>query len=676
MIIRPLTYGNRKGTGEGVDKRMDKVVEKSTTSAIPPPNAPRHHFILYRADIDGLRAVAVLCVVFYHAMPTALRGGFIGVDVFFVISGYLISGQIFAELRERRFHLAAFYGRRIRRIFPALILVLAATLAYGFVVLLPSELASLGADVAGGAGFVSNLMLWHEAGYFDRAAMLKPLLHLWSLGVEEQFYIFWPALLWAARRFGLFRYGLLMLLTAASLLAGILLAMHQPTADFYAPFTRFWELSAGALLAWTGTPENKGRGADARSVLGLLLILGSAVSLNAHLVFPGGWAMMPVLGAVSLISAGPQAWVNRVLLSRRAFTFTGKVSYPFYLWHWPLISYAYLLDNTKLLKTAPALGIVVVSFLLAVGTYYGLERPLRFGQAKQAKSLWLAAAMLAMGSAGALVWGATGFPGRYSSLSGVDAAKINVAIHDGMFNSTPHMRVIKIDGITVGELGDTGSAVMLTGDSLMFHWDARVEQLLDEGRLKHRVYFVVGPSCRPVPGITYAPMFAGCANLAAVEEKVIREEGVGTIVVGAFWQGTFGAAPDDPLYGRLQTELSGWVQQGHAVYLILPLPGGTNFDPARMVTRRLTGVTVNQAMLNGVAVAALQAERAPMAARLTEVAHSSGARTLDPLPDICGRGPICSPLFADGAPKFVDDKHLRPVFVKTHIIFLDSLLTR
>src|SRR5215510_13541182 len=150
----------------------------------------------YRSDIDGLRAFAVLSVVLYHAFPNWFSGGFVGVDIFFVISGFLISKILFTEIAEHRFSFAAFYGRRIRRIFPALAVCLVAVLAYGFVALMPSELAQLGKHVFFGAGFLSNIVLWSESGYFDGAASSKPLLHLWSLGVEEQFYIVWPVLLW------------------------------------------------------------------------------------------------------------------------------------------------------------------------------------------------------------------------------------------------------------------------------------------------------------------------------------------------------------------------------------------------------------------------------------------------------------------------------------------------
>src|SRR5882757_9686675 len=185
----------------------------------PPPNDN------YRPDIDGLRAFAVLAVVLYHAFPKVIRGGYVGVDIFFVISGFLITSILFTEITEGRFSFTTFYGRRIRRIFPALAVCLAAVLAYGFVALTPSELAQLGKHVFFGAGFLSNMVLWSESGYFDSAATLKPLLHLWSLGIEEQFYIIWPALLWMLFRMKIKVARLLAVLFLASFAINVALSI-------------------------------------------------------------------------------------------------------------------------------------------------------------------------------------------------------------------------------------------------------------------------------------------------------------------------------------------------------------------------------------------------------------------------------------------------------------------
>ena len=216
------------------------------TKPLPSP----HDIDNYRPDIDGLRAFAVLAVVLYHAFPKVVRGGYVGVDVFFVISGFLISSILFTEMGEGRFSFTTFYGRRIRRIFPALAVCLAAVLAYGFVCLTPFELAQLGKHVFFGAGFLSNVVLWTESGYFDGGANLKPLLHLWSLGIEEQFYIVWPALLWVAFRMKTKVGRLLAVLFVASFAINVAWSINNISDDFYLPFSRFWELLAGAGLAW------------------------------------------------------------------------------------------------------------------------------------------------------------------------------------------------------------------------------------------------------------------------------------------------------------------------------------------------------------------------------------------------------------------------------------------
>jgi peptidoglycan/LPS O-acetylase OafA/YrhL len=204
----------------------------------------------YRSDIDGLRAVAVLSVVFFHASPDVIRGGFVGVDVFFVISGYLISTNIFQSLDGGSFNYLAFYIRRIKRIFPALLVVLVACMTFGWFALLAEEYKQLGKHVAASAVFISNFILWHEVGYFDNAAETKPLLHLWSLGVEEQFYIIWPVLLAMAWKFRLNLLTMAVVLTIASLFLNLGEVKKDAVATFYSPQTRFWELLCGSALAW------------------------------------------------------------------------------------------------------------------------------------------------------------------------------------------------------------------------------------------------------------------------------------------------------------------------------------------------------------------------------------------------------------------------------------------
>jgi peptidoglycan/LPS O-acetylase OafA/YrhL len=350
----------------------------------------------YRADIDGLRALAVLPVVFFHAFPGKVPGGFAGVDVFFVISGYLITHIIHRGLRAGDFSFADFYAHRVRRILPALLTVLAACLAFGWVELLPLEYAQLSRHAAAGAGFAENFVLWSEAGYFDTVTELKPLMHLWSLSIEEQFYLVYPLVLWAAWRV---RIGLVLpvaVLALASFGANLVLTAHDPVQAFFGPHARMWELLAGALLALAPAMQGGQHRRNALSVAGLALLLASYAGLHADQAYPGWRALLPVAATLLLLHAGPQALVNRLVLARRPLVYIGMLSYPLYLWHWPLLSFARIADA---LPSAERNGAVLLAVVLAWLTWRFIERPIRRGPAPVLKAAALCAALLVLGGA-------------------------------------------------------------------------------------------------------------------------------------------------------------------------------------------------------------------------------------------------------------------------------------
>ena len=355
----------------------------------------------YRPDIDGLRAVAVLLVVGFHAFPEWIHGGFIGVDIFFVISGYLISTIIFENLEKNSFSFIDFYSRRIRRIFPALIFVLSFCFLMGWFLLTPKEFDQLGQHLVGGVGFISNFIFWKSSGYFDNAAELKPLLHLWSLGIEEQFYIVWPILLWFTWRLSV-RYVIITLgLLALSFSFNIFEANHDLIADFYNPITRFWELLIGATLAYLvlykkSAIEHLKPYQDISSCFGFLLILIAVGILNKTSLFPGWWAVMPTIGA-ALIILSTSAFLNRIVLSSRFMVLVGLISFPLYLWHWPILSFLRIIWGS----TPPALFriyAVCLGFLLSWLTYRYVERPIRYGQ--HMKTIPLVILMLIVGALG------------------------------------------------------------------------------------------------------------------------------------------------------------------------------------------------------------------------------------------------------------------------------------
>ena len=373
----------------------------------------------YRPDIDGMRAVAVFSVIIFHFTPGLMKGGFIGVDVFFVISGYLISTIIFNGLDKGAFLFAHFYAQRIRRIFPALFLVLMSCLIFGWFSLLSDELNQLGKHALASAGFVSNLVFWSEVGYFDTSAETKPLLHLWSLGIEEQFYILFPLLVWAlwkwkSKFFWIF--GLIALLSFASNLHDV---TDNPAAAFYSPLARFWELLGGVLLALyvrhrnisstelTNSPFPSLSREVGGSLVGNLcsvsgaVLLGSGFSLiDESSSFPGFWALVPVLGTTLLISAGPYSWINQKVLSNRLLVWLGSISFPLYLWHWPIMSFGRIIYSDELPKNFKIYA-VALTILLSWITVILIENPIRFThQMGKLKVAVLTLIMFSIGSVG------------------------------------------------------------------------------------------------------------------------------------------------------------------------------------------------------------------------------------------------------------------------------------
>jgi peptidoglycan/LPS O-acetylase OafA/YrhL len=362
--------------------------------------------LVYRPDIDGLRALAVIFVVLFHAYPRFLPGGFIGVDIFFVISGFLISTIILRETESRKFSFAEFYNRRIRRIFPALFTVMLVSIIFGFFVLLPSEFQNLGKHIAAGAGFVSNLLLWNESGYFDQSAEVKPFLHLWSLGIEEQFYLIFPLLIYFAVKQKISATKAILAIAFFSFAYNVAIFLVHPVAAFYSPLTRFWEIMVGSLLAALSfsSPNflfrEKNRHSDLQSLTGLSLIFIGLFLITNENAFPGFWALLPTLGAGLLISAGPNAKLNFRLLSNPILVWIGLISFPLYLWHWVLISFLHIFRSHPKMETITTS--IFLSVLLAWLTYRLIEKPLRLGTTSRRNTyilLWLMAGLGVTGAA-------------------------------------------------------------------------------------------------------------------------------------------------------------------------------------------------------------------------------------------------------------------------------------
>jgi peptidoglycan/LPS O-acetylase OafA/YrhL len=392
------------------------------------------HTVKYRPDIDGLRGIAVILVVGFHAFPEWVRGGFIGVDIFFVISGYLITSIIVQDARAGRFNLFDFYAKRARRIFPALILVLFSVFGLGWYVLFADEFAELGKHILGGALFISNFISWSESGYFDRASELKPLLHLWSLAIEEQFYLIWPLVIWLSFKS---KYRLVTITSALILLSfglGKYELKADPIAVFYAPWMRGWELLCGAWLAliedwrkhsFSGALKDGGSplyrlfhhldgtfSINVRALLGICCILLGVLRISKESNFPGTWALLPTLGTVLIISSLNRAWLSRVVLSNPVLTWIGLISYPLYLWHWPLLSFARV-ASAETPSIFVRFVLVIIAVLLSWLTFRFVEQPIR--RSKNSLRTWLIALPLLMvlGLVGLYAYLMDGLPRRH-----------------------------------------------------------------------------------------------------------------------------------------------------------------------------------------------------------------------------------------------------------------------
>jgi peptidoglycan/LPS O-acetylase OafA/YrhL len=559
-----------------------------------PASHPHLSHPKYRPDIDGLRAIAVLAVVAFHAFPGLIRGGFIGVDVFFVISGFLISTIIFKSLDRDAFSFREFYARRIKRIFPALLCVLIASFTFGWFALLAEEYKQLGKHIAAGAGFVSNFALWSEAGYFDIAADVKPLLHLWSLGIEEQFYIVWPFVLWFSwrRKFNLF--ALTLLVAAISFCLNVYGVSKDSVATFYSPQTRFWELLCGSMLAWLALYKKDffcrvglrldgmlcsviGRersGSDGKtlanvlSVIGFLLILIGFWCVSKKVDFPGKWALLPVLGAVLIIASGSGAFLNRWVLSNKIAVWFGLISFPLYLWHWPILSFLRIMESGVPSRRA-RIAAVLLSIALAWITYRFIERPIRLGVQSKMKVCVLAVLMFVCGLAGYGVYKADGLGSRASLDKHYGSIELAAAY--------PHMpyRNEACDNLYPELKGyffclvskDYAPEILIMGDSHSNQYYKSLARKLPDKSVMN----LGAQSCIPFSSVTHMSA-SGCENNLIVALKFAAEtSSIKTVYLAGYWSylasGGFGIYNENYRLPRALTdkEADSFVEVGRKV---------------------------------------------------------------------------------------------------------------
>ena len=342
----------------------------------------------YRPEIDGLRAIAIILVICFHYFPELIKGGFVGVDIFFVISGYLITNIITTNLHNKSFSFFKFYGNRITRIFPSLIVVLFFSMLFGYFVLHEYEFIILGREVGGGAFFYSNILYWMESGYFDRSAESKPLIHLWSLAIEEQFYILFPLILYLSYKKKIDFLTTIIIFLIFSFVSNIFLTYSKSTAAFYLLENRGWELLIGSAISMYNPFINGHNFRKCKkfifnlmSLIGLGIILISVIFIDRKSLFPGYLALLPTLGAGLILISGSNSLLNKYFLSTKTLTSLGLISYPIYLWHWLL--YVFLVAIYS--GTPPVdirLALIFFVIFISYATYKFIELPIKNSASK------------------------------------------------------------------------------------------------------------------------------------------------------------------------------------------------------------------------------------------------------------------------------------------------------
>jgi peptidoglycan/LPS O-acetylase OafA/YrhL len=638
----------------------------------------------YRRDVDGLRALAVIMVLLYHGFPRTFIGGFVGVDVFFVISGFLITGIIFDGLGTGTFTFIGFYARRVRRIFPALAVVLLVCPLLGYLMLLPSEFEQLGKHMVAGAAFVSNFAFYREVGYFDASAESKPLLHLWSLAVEEQYYLLWPLVIFALRRHLERARWWIVGIALASFAVNVYLSAYRPSLAFYSPITRFWELMLGGMLAYAarrgslGSPQPQGHAAtvaDVAAAAGSALLVAALFSVDNGPGFPGWRALLPTVGTALIIAAGPRAWVNRVIFSHPCAVWVGLISYPLYLWHWPLLTFARI-ANGGALAVIPTIGILLSSAVLAWLTYRYVERKVRFQRRKAAASRMTAAAAVAVAALG---------------LTGVLANANVLGPRSQRLPIVHEIEAAVADREPVGTEripGASARTVLFIGDSHMQHYVPRIRAVArSHAREVRSIDIATLGGCTPIPNIERRA-FPCAAFIRRAFQRAAAPE-VDTVVVSASWEGFVDRndyyAETDPrkriidvldpengwVFDGFARELGKLTQQGKRVVIVLSSSRGRSMDPKAWVQRGLTGLSPHE--WPPVSLTTMRRLTGDVDRRLLDIAARVHAEVIDPMQLLC-TADECSALDATGAFMFTDDSHLRASFVRRSFTLLDRFV--
>lgn len=547
----------------------------------------------YRTEIDGLRALAVMPVVLFHAGINGISGGFVGVDIFFVISGYLITGILYRDTIAGRYSIISFYERRVRRIFPALFTMLGITFVAGWFILLPEEMVGLGRQIVATTLFLSNMLFWRESGYFDSASETLPLLHTWSLSVEEQFYIFFPvAFSWVSRKRRDLVVVFISTIGVISFASSVILLRHQPEATFYSLPTRAWELAIGSIIAMA--PAYTGRFKEALAICGVAAILSAIIFYSPDIPFPGTAALLPCIGAALILYACEGTFTAKIL-SVAPMRWIGLISYSLYLWHWPVLVYCAFLFGRPL--TLPiAIGAIGLSILLAAASWWLVERPVRLRAS--VRTIWIiGGGCIAASLLGAFaIIGANGFPARYSSRSNLIMR--NAEIEKDKLEKGYKCPVVKFDQLSnfgpcvIGPPSQRPTVIVI-GDSHAMAMRSAFDRTLKTMGVPGTLISVAG--CSPVAMDRVEGGF-DCQKRSARIRRHIDEVRPKAVILVASWRGVLftkntidkgrrsfdNASRLANVKSALSDTVKHYQQRGIKVAVLLPVPGALADVPSAL----------------------------------------------------------------------------------------------
>lgn len=610
----------------------------------------------HRPDIDGLRALAVVPVILFHIGLPAFSGGFVGVDVFFVISGFLITSMITEDLRQGRFSLADFYERRIRRIFPALFTVLLGTALLASIVLLPRDFASFGKSLVATALFGSNIFFWRQAGYFDLESHTKPLLHTWSLSVEEQFYLAFPLLLLLIHRW-MPRQQTRGIIALAVLSLGISIwgVARYPEAAFYLAPTRAWELLLGALLAVGVFPAPERQGTrELAAGLGILLLASSFYTLSIATPFPGLNALQPCIGTALIISAGTQGttWVGR-LLTVRPIVFIGLISYSLYLWHWPLIS---LIRNWTLepLTFPQAVTVIALSVAAASLSWQFVEKPLRRrGSAVTRRATvfaWAGAVSVVAIVFGNLTYRSGGWPGRVGpDVLALDAAQRDFSPSRATCHANNAKRIGYGQACIYGAKG-VKPRFAVWGDSHATELGPMLGEVA--AGIQGSVRLVSYTSCPPALSFRQRKLLQCARHNAEVLRDMRADPELDVVFLVARYSGAFTARGNSFLEGftAIATSLA---ESGKQVVIVYPRPEYRYSVPVKLARSAQHGDDLKRV---GMSRADFESQQGRFVALLNGITGPGKIFRIDPTQRLCDAS-FCQ-AYADSAPLYFDEHHL------------------